>query len=368
MSKNIELRNLFLNDFSPQEQYRKLEESQRTTIHYGQLKLMMTDIMFLSIFWDPKKVPRPQVVIVGAAPGQHYPIFVKMFPEITFHLYDPRKFDIPQESRERIRLYKQYFTDDDAHIWSGRNDVIFISDIRSIEEDTAKEKYEERVEFDMKIQQDWVEIMDPVVSSLKFRLKYPAKNPVTGLDDIDVISEYLDGFRMKQIWQPHVSTEVRLIPIKVNGKYRRKKWSSLLHQNQCYFHNVRIRTSNFYNPFTNDMTPIFEDELTNDFDSVSTALILKKYLHRMTGNIPTLEDTVALYRVILEDINNHRRSILTVAQLRQSERKSSIYRDAEEKDWARKQLPKFIYKYKPFISVLIGNESTRAPLPIELLR
>lgn len=368
MSKTVELRNLFFSDFSPQEQYITWKDAERVTIHYGQLKLILTDIMFLTIFWNSKEVPRPQIVIVGAAPGHHYPILVKMFPDITFHLYDPRRFDIPRESRERIRLYNQYFTDDDAHIWSGRKDVIFISDIRSFEEGMTTEEKEDRVVFDMNLQKNWVEIIDPIISSLKFRLRYPLVDPKTGIADIDILSDYLDGFRMKQIWAPQTSTEVRLIPIKVDGKYRIKKWSSLLHQNQCFLHNRRIRTSNFYNPFTNDMTPIYEDELINDFDSVATILVMKKYLERFMGVVPTLDDAVALYRVILGDVNDHRSTILTIAQLRKSEWKSSVNNKANDKDWIKKNIVPFVYKYKEFISVIRGNELPRAPLAIELLR
>lgn len=367
MSKNVELRNLFFSDFSPQEQYVKWDDAGRITIHFGQLKLLMTDIMFLTIFWNQKELPKPQVVIVGAAPGHHYPILAKMFPGATFHLYDPRRFDIKLPV-ERIRLYNDYFTDEDAVFWSGRSDVIFISDIRSIDKDTTAEEYEGRVRIDMEMQQRWVEIINPVAASLKFRLEYPLEDPVTKIANVDIISEYLDGYRMKQIWAPQTSTEVRLIPVKVNGKYRKKKWSSLLHQNQCFFHNRRIRPSNFYNPFTNDMTPIFGDDLTNDFDSVGTALILQKYLFKMTGKSPDMNDAVALYQVLIEDINNHRPSYLSVAQLRSAEWKSSINKKAEDKNWLKKTIPSAKYKYRDYISVITGHEAPRAPLPIELLR
>lgn len=42
------------------------------------------------------------VVYVGAADGKHINLLVKMFPLLTFDLYDPRDFMIKQSSKVKI--------------------------------------------------------------------------------------------------------------------------------------------------------------------------------------------------------------------------------------------------------------------------
>ena len=42
-------------------------------VHHGQAKLLFSEVFFFIMFIDYKKVPKPNVVMIGAAPGHHYP-------------------------------------------------------------------------------------------------------------------------------------------------------------------------------------------------------------------------------------------------------------------------------------------------------
>ena len=120
---------LFLNPNDPEMAYRRRKDENKGSIAWGQRKLFLVLIQFLSLFWDPKKVSKPVVVYAGAAPGTNIGIVSQLFPEIVFHLYDPAPFKV--KSNPHIHLYQQYFTNEDAKQWSGRDDVYFISDIRT---------------------------------------------------------------------------------------------------------------------------------------------------------------------------------------------------------------------------------------------
>lgn len=45
------------------------------------------------------KFPRGHCVYVGAADGKHIALLYRMFPDVTFDLYDPRDFMIEPNDR-----------------------------------------------------------------------------------------------------------------------------------------------------------------------------------------------------------------------------------------------------------------------------
>jgi hypothetical protein len=172
----------------------------RPSLHAGQRKLFIGELEYLAqtlTAWDQEAI----VVYAGAAPGIHIPFLSRLFPNVTFHLYDPAKFGI--KSSDRIRLYQEFFTDDTAKQWSGKCSM-FISDIRLDPSDRKSiwsAEFEAQVGEDMKAQARWVEIIRPEINSmLKFRPPY-------GRGKFD----YLEGKVMLQAWAPRTSTESRLI-------------------------------------------------------------------------------------------------------------------------------------------------------------
>jgi hypothetical protein len=81
--------------------------------HLGQLKLLYSEIEFLTIaskFYDLSKCV---VLYIGSAPGHHIVYLQKLFPEIEWILYDPADFFIKENDHVEIHSGKDgFFTDD----------------------------------------------------------------------------------------------------------------------------------------------------------------------------------------------------------------------------------------------------------------
>ncbi len=185
--------------------------------HWGQRKLFLTELYFLTKYGHLSNI----VVYAGAAPGQSKKYLSELFPNHIFYLYDPAPFKV--KASETRKLFNQYFTNDTAKEWSGKN-VLFITDIRSSNIEDAKSVYEHSVivEENMKWQEDWINIMKPAMSMIKFRLPWT-----------DSKTHYFDGEIMIQPWAPLRSTETRLI---TDAKSYRD-WDNREYERKCAWHN-----------------------------------------------------------------------------------------------------------------------------------
>jgi hypothetical protein len=294
----FEKADLFVNISDPELAYRRRKDEEKKTIHWGQRKLLLSLVQFLTLFWNPKKVSNPKIVYAGAAPGTNIGIVSMLFPEVEFHLYDPAPFKI--EPNERIHLYQQYFTDADAKKWANRSDIYFISDIRTADYTKAKDldENENQIMKDMEMQMVWFNIIDPVEGQLKFR------PPYTGGNRPDRI-EYFYGYVFKQPWAPQTTTETRLVPVRNDSKkWFIASWSAQKYQDQMFHHNVMVRESYRYeNPFTKDEKFIDSPELLNDWDSLTETQIWLDYLQKRTG-IADKTAIIALSRLITDKLSD----------------------------------------------------------------
>jgi len=162
-------------------------------LHFGQRKLLMAEIEFLTHFYDSSKT----VVYVGAAPGPHIDLLSKFFPEHEFYLYDPRPFASILYKNPNIHMTRAIFTTKDAFYW-GTRDHVYISDIRRDSSDEDKEDY---VAEDNALQLLFGQIMSPQASLIKFR--------VPRIDDPSPYF-YLNGEVKLPVWARKGSAEVRL--------------------------------------------------------------------------------------------------------------------------------------------------------------
>lgn len=201
----------------------------------GQRKLCIMLIQFLTDFWDPDKYPDITVLYVGAAPGRSFRVVSRMFPSITFHLYDPAKFDV--EESDRIKIHNKLFEEKDALEWKGK-DILFVSDIRtpfSFETNTSKQ-IEDIMIKDMTLQANLVKIMQPIAACLKCRPPYPSAN-------VPREFEYFKGWTRFQAWAPERSSETRLICL---PPYETVKWDIVKYDLQMAFHNDIVRSRYVY--------------------------------------------------------------------------------------------------------------------------
>ena len=176
-------------------QYKRRIGEAKTVVHWGQLKLLLSEIEFLTAHSRADDV----VVYAGAAPGTHTEFLASLFPRLSFVLVDPADFHC--QPTDRITVMQQLFTDELADSFVPiRDRLLFVSDIRAIDKQMSSRAVEEQVQRDMKIQQEWVQKMRPRVSMLKFRLPYEAGQ-----------TQYLDGKVYFQMFAGATSSETRLV-------------------------------------------------------------------------------------------------------------------------------------------------------------
>ena len=180
--------------------YRSRNMEVKTVEHWGQRKLLLSEIEFLLLHSRPGDT----VVYAGAAPGSHINFMAAaLFPCVKFILVDPARFEAWET--DQIKLVNEYFTNDLADRYKGFSEsLLFICDIRSMDSSTAPgQEQEERVQVDMAEQRRWVEIMRPRVSMLKFRLPYDVKKYPT--------LPYFKGDIFLPVWGPRTTSECRLV-------------------------------------------------------------------------------------------------------------------------------------------------------------
>lgn len=235
--------------------------------HWGQRKLLLTEIDFLN-----RKRERGSAIAVyaGAADGRHIPLLVEMYPEIEFHLYDPRPFHKSLDGHRNIRLNPYYggavnrgrsdqrtevelrdqrgwFTDEVAAWYqcdgadSGRlidhakkprrcPTLYFISDIRTV-------PTEPEVEKNQREQERWIRTMRPQRSMVKFRVPYPHVGETRRY-------RYLQGAVRLQCWAPIKSAETRLI-VDLRDNFAEQEWDTVRHERNCSWYNHVMRTHDF---------------------------------------------------------------------------------------------------------------------------
>jgi len=174
--------------------YTKKKKSKN--VHIGQRKLLMSEIYFLTKYGHLSDC----VVYAGAAGGHHIPYLATLFPKHKFYLWDPAPFAIAPT--DRLEIHNKCFTDDVAAYYMDQS-PLFICDVRSGSDDMQFDEFEAEVHRNNQMQRRWIELMQPKMSMLKFRVPY--NTPVSNA------YEYLDGELCIQTWAPPFSGETRLI-------------------------------------------------------------------------------------------------------------------------------------------------------------
>ena len=174
--------------------YRRRTGEVKSVIHWGQRKLLLSEVEFLTLYGSRSDI----VVYAGAAPGTHIKMLAELFPSHKFVLVDPAPFTVRES--ENILCRQEFFSDDVAREFEGKN-VLFVSDIRSADWQLVEEdETDRRVRDDQDAQVRWMRIMKPVCSMLKFRLPWSGGRTM-----------YAKGEIRLPIWGPITTTESRLI-------------------------------------------------------------------------------------------------------------------------------------------------------------
>lgn len=255
----------------PREIYKRRTKEIKNVLHWGQRKLLLTEIEFFTRFMQSNPYIKTHIyaIYAGSAPGTHILYLAKLFPNIHFELYDPRDFSSELlKNKDMIKTHVQYFTDETANEWVSSNHpdktILLISDIRTGEPETQTyEKVEERVKIDHEWQQNWYHIIKPDMAMFKFRLPWD-----------DEMTEYLDGDIHIQPYPPSTSTETRLIVGKNAGT---KIYDNRKYEEQLFYFNNQARVMNFKN-LLYDIHKSRKNGLSNNYDGAAEVYILEQYL------------------------------------------------------------------------------------------
>lgn len=235
-------------------------------MHMGQRKLLISEIQLLTLYYSEKPKQDPVILYIGSAPGTHLLTLARLFPRVRFILYDGAKFDAKLTKNKRFELHNEFFDDKKAKEYAGyKHPVILISDIRLTEE-----KFEAGVVRDMKLQADWVKIIDPELSLLKFRMSYDMK-------PTDKI-KYLKGTLLFGIWAKPLSGETRLLVKKASNKIMVNYVFGVYEQTQFY-HNKHVRPFCFkaaYNKFKSQMYDL-DNKYCPCYDCFAELSVLSDY-------------------------------------------------------------------------------------------
>jgi hypothetical protein len=204
--KNPELVQYIREDL-PELAYNDRNHTLITNVHQGQRKLLMAEMEFLNRFYNPDK--KTLILYIGAGPGDHIPLLADFYPEADYDLWDPVRFNIAET--DTMHIFNDYFTDNSARFYKNwyedYDELLMISDIRTPKEpgDTF-DSFENKVFENMEMQRRWIEIIEPTMVTLKFRIPF-------NKESID----YLDGEIFIQPWAPIKSAETRIIILFVDS-------------------------------------------------------------------------------------------------------------------------------------------------------
>jgi len=334
-----------------------LRDKQLPDAHWGQLKLCLSLIQFITTTIKPSD-RQVRIVYAGAASGRGTSIVATLFPWIHFDLFDKNNFFDTLEHLTNVSIIKDYFTDDCAVIYSqlgnesfveGHNkrsqlksdtgirrpkviaseDIYFVSDIRrnsrnnfidalqntsselyqeflsrrdhSVGIDEAKrsfidDKIEKSVMTDMIMQQNWVQIINPIACQLKCRMPYAIKsNPK--------FFSYLDGVIFFQPFVGMKSSETRLVCVRSEGGFATKDYDVLAYEQVLFAHNMGRINDKYRNILTGNVEHYIETELINTYDCTCAAFILKECYRSIHGYDLNSAQLASFYIGIVTKLN-----------------------------------------------------------------
>ena len=192
---------------------------QDKNMHWGQLKLLLSEIIHLANYKDEFD----NIIYAGAAPGIHIVLLADLFPEKKFYLFDPNPiWDIRLKEKRNVFIKTRYFDDGEARkLFRLGKKYFLISDIRNLDIGKAKKRNDENaqdniVENDMHIQFGFWRQVQPKFALFKFRLMHDKK------------SKFPTGTIYLPIYGKNVTTESRLFIKNYNEN------DTLLYDNKNY--------------------------------------------------------------------------------------------------------------------------------------
>eukprot|EP01138_Halocafeteria_seosinensis_P001520 gb/GECG01001558.1/.p1 GENE.gb/GECG01001558.1/~~gb/GECG01001558.1/.p1 ORF type:complete len:452 (+),score=53.80 gb/GECG01001558.1/:1-1356(+) len=303
---------------SPREVYRPRKDLMKTVIHWGQRKLFLAELEFLTEWYCSSAAgsKKATVLYAGAAPGTHIPYLASLFPQFYFILIDPLEFSIQEsglsaaeEDNEsssikrrcgvNVQIRQEFFTKKHAEYYANkrqRNEsLLFICDVRTADcRVLSEEETETAIQDDMSQQQYWTTLLQPDASMLKFRLPW---SPGT--------TDYLQGEMKLPVWGPPTTTEGRLV---VKGPpFDQQAWDHEKYMEQMFYFNTVTRLSSYEHPVHAKKAQ--QHGLDHCYDCTAEISILSRYLNNVEGREPSVQELVSMVRQISKQCSNTGRTL-----------------------------------------------------------
>lgn len=270
---------LKLSDLTQEQKYEEKFQHPNKGVHYGQRKLLITEIMFLTMFADPDKVYN--VIYAGSAPSIKYPVLRELFKNCRFILIDPNPYSenvlsqphlyfkgnfdsekIKINSHIRTVIINDLCTMDLIEKLAHLGNILFISDIRTNLLANAPTEYD--ILFNVAQHKSWLDILYNKDKDLKYMLK---SRCIFTLDQTEHFDNFIklvgeipewklhgqkitevfksgnlldiDGEIYIQPWKGTHSTEVRIVGN--NPEWVERKCISI--ESKLFYYNVNLRIS-----------------------------------------------------------------------------------------------------------------------------
>ena len=294
--KNLPFTRIELNDLPKIKYFETNLYEKRSTRHFGQRKLLLSELEFLTLMYHRYNLLDKDKVIllyIGAAPGYHIPFLINLFPNLYMHLYDPANFSI--KDLTRIKIIQDFFMNNDVKKYklkAQKHPLLFVSDIRDPNYDNSKY---DQIEKDMKLQEQWAIDIKPLGAMFKFRLSFEPGN-----------LEYLYGNSYLPVWGPLTTTETRLICNKddTNNWTKKKIYDNTDHEQRMFYFNNCYRMNLFKHNIKDDKVP----GICHCFDCTSEIYIINNYIglfkkqnEILTSDIAKLMNEIT--NIIHKDLN-----------------------------------------------------------------
>jgi Poly A polymerase regulatory subunit len=264
--EKIPIENLYriLTNCAPEKPFTKIPHECRSVNHWGQRKLFISELEFLSLYSNPGDL----VVYAGAAPGTHTNFLSELFPNLTFFLVDPSPF-IAKET-DKIKIKQSFFTDETCKESSKMNkSILFISDIRTGDPyKLSNVEVEKSIKNDMEMQKNWVKLLKPKASMLKFRLPWEVGK-----------TSYLNGKIFFPVWGRETTTECRLITTLEDLEKGEILYNNKKYEEQMFYFNRVTRVQYYDHPFD------FYEGLDHCYDCAAEIKIIKDFIGKENNKI-----------------------------------------------------------------------------------
>ena len=249
---------------APQLKYRRRKGELKTVCHWGQRKLLLAEIEFLTMHSQPDV--ECTVLYAGAAPGSHMPYLCQLFPKLQFVCVDVTPFTCKPNPAVNIR--RETFSKTLAAEYSDREiypHVLFISDVRAADPDQMSEdQTDAQIRADMDNQMLWHKTINPDASMLKFRLSWQKGG-----------TSYLQGDIQLPVWGPVTTTETRLI-VSGGAATPMVDWQNQKYEQQMFHFNTHTRVALYEHPVASQH--VAAEGLCHCYDCTAELYILKRYL------------------------------------------------------------------------------------------